>query len=108
MCTQFRTIDTAGVPVLRVDKDSLTLKNGESHPFGLLVWSTGIGPIDLVRSLAVAKDRGGKVGLLGCFPVRCLHPLTSVVAGHAHPPTHAHTYTLGSTASGWHRIADQR
>ena len=47
-----------GVPVQRVDKNMLILKNGEHHPFGLLVWSTGIGPNDLVKSLPVAKDRG--------------------------------------------------
>ena len=48
----------AGVPVAKVEKDLLTLKNGEQHPYGLLVWSTGIGPSDLVNKLAVPKDHG--------------------------------------------------
>jgi NADH:ubiquinone reductase (non-electrogenic) len=46
------------VPVQRVEHDHITLANGERHPFGLLVWSTGIGPNDLVRALLLAKDRG--------------------------------------------------
>ena len=47
-----------GVPVQRVDSEAITLSNGERHPFGLLVWSTGIGPNALVNTLPVAKERG--------------------------------------------------
>jgi NADH:ubiquinone reductase (non-electrogenic) len=44
-------------PVAKVGAEVITLKNGEVVPFGLLVWSTGIGPTSLVRSLPFARSK---------------------------------------------------
>ena len=35
-----------------------TLVDGRKFPFGLMVWSTGLAPLDLVKKMDVAKDRG--------------------------------------------------
>jgi len=48
-------------PVVRVDAEAITLKNGEIVQFGLLVWSTGIGPTDLVQSLSFPKSKTHKL-----------------------------------------------
>lgn len=45
-----------GSPVVRVQRDSLYLRDGSHIPFGMLVWSTGIGATPLVSSLVLPKD----------------------------------------------------
>ena len=47
--------------VTRVDKDAVHLKSGEIIPYGMLVWSTGIGPTSLVQSLPFSKDPNGRL-----------------------------------------------
>ena len=44
-------------PVTRVETDAIVLKNGDIVPYGLLVWSTGIGPTKLVQSLSLPKSK---------------------------------------------------
>ncbi|KAI9338384.1 pyridine nucleotide-disulfide oxidoreductase-domain-containing protein [Zopfochytrium polystomum] len=46
-----------GVRVKSVDKGFILLESGEVVPFGLLVWSTGVTPVDLIKRLDLPKDR---------------------------------------------------
>eukprot|EP00850_Spirogloea_muscicola_P001542 SM000005S17339 [mRNA] locus=s5:1405445:1410362:- [translate_table: standard] len=39
----------------------LSLSDGTSVPYGLLVWSTGVGPTAFVKSLPFEKSRGGRI-----------------------------------------------
>lgn len=45
-----------GAMVAEVREDSVQLKNGDSVPCRLVVWSTGIGPTRLVQDLDLPKD----------------------------------------------------
>ncbi len=44
-------------PVVQVAAEAITLKNADIVPFGLLVWSTGIGPTGLIQSLPFARSK---------------------------------------------------
>ncbi|CAM9106009.1 unnamed protein product [Ascophyllum nodosum] len=44
--------------VQSVGEKVCTLVDGRKFPFGLMVWSTGLAPLDLVKKMDVAKDRG--------------------------------------------------
>ncbi|XP_073009417.1 internal alternative NAD(P)H-ubiquinone oxidoreductase A2, mitochondrial-like [Typha latifolia] len=46
-----------------VQSEKLILNNGEEVPYGLLVWSTGVGPSPLVLSLPFSKSPGGRIGV---------------------------------------------
>ncbi|HEY6951202.1 MAG TPA: FAD-dependent oxidoreductase [Bacteroidota bacterium] len=48
-------------PVIRVGTDVIELKNGTNVPYGLLVWSTGIGPTPVVRSLPFPKTKTSRI-----------------------------------------------
>ncbi|HTP13893.1 MAG TPA: FAD-dependent oxidoreductase, partial [Bacteroidota bacterium] len=48
-------------PVVSVDEQNVRLKNGTDIPYGLLVWSTGIGPTPLVLSLPFPKSKTNRV-----------------------------------------------
>ena len=51
-----------GMSVKEVKSNELMLNNGDKVGFGLLVWSTGLSPTDLVKSVAVpAKDSTQKL-----------------------------------------------
>lgn len=50
-----------GSLISEVHKKSVLLKTGEEIPCGLVVWSTGIGPNDFVKSLSFKKDKTGKI-----------------------------------------------
>lgn len=43
-----------------VDSQKLILTDGTEVPYGLLVWSTGVGPSTLVKSLDLPKSPGGR------------------------------------------------
>jgi len=45
--------------VQEVTSEAVILKSGESIPYGLLVWSTGVGPRKLTRDATLAKDPRG-------------------------------------------------
>ncbi|OAY83538.1 internal alternative NAD(P)H-ubiquinone oxidoreductase A1, mitochondrial-like [Ananas comosus] len=46
-----------------VQPEKIILDNGEEVPYGLLVWSTGVGPSPFVRSLTFPKSPGGRIGV---------------------------------------------
>lgn len=48
-------------PVKEVTKDSIILQDGTSISCGMVVWSTGIGPTDLIQSLPFRKGRGSRL-----------------------------------------------
>lgn len=50
-----------GTPVSRVEKNRVELKSGEWVPCGLLLWSAGNGPTELVRSLPFLKNAKGRI-----------------------------------------------
>ncbi|XP_005100464.1 internal alternative NAD(P)H-ubiquinone oxidoreductase A1, mitochondrial [Aplysia californica] len=47
--------------VTEVSPTSVTLKDGSVIPCGLVVWSTGLSPRDLTRSLDVKKNKAGQI-----------------------------------------------
>ncbi|WVZ66368.1 hypothetical protein U9M48_015599 [Paspalum notatum var. saurae] len=46
-----------------VNPTEITLSDGTSVPYGLLVWSTGVGPSEFVKSLDLPKSPGGRIGV---------------------------------------------
>ncbi|GMH07369.1 hypothetical protein Nepgr_009209 [Nepenthes gracilis] len=46
-----------------VQPDKIILSDGAEVPYGLLVWSTGVGPSPFVRSLELPKSPGGRIGV---------------------------------------------
>ncbi|CAN1178597.1 Internal alternative NAD(P)H-ubiquinone oxidoreductase A2, mitochondrial [Linum perenne] len=53
-----------------VESDKIILDNGTEVPYGLLVWSTGVGPSSLVKSLDLPKSPGGRIGIDGGYGYR--------------------------------------
>ncbi|KAL6567442.1 tubulin alpha 1 [Orobanche gracilis] len=49
--------------VKEVHADKIVLSDGSDVPYGLLVWSTGVGPSEFVKSLNVPKSPGGRIGV---------------------------------------------
>lgn len=43
-----------------VKPENLVLTDGSEVPYGLLVWSTGVGPSAFVNSLGLPKSTGGR------------------------------------------------
>ncbi|KAK9727123.1 hypothetical protein RND81_05G259600 [Saponaria officinalis] len=46
-----------------VQPDKLILSDGSEVPYGLLVWSTGVGPSTFVKNLGFPKSPGGRIGI---------------------------------------------
>ncbi|XP_052186890.1 internal alternative NAD(P)H-ubiquinone oxidoreductase A1, mitochondrial-like [Diospyros lotus] len=46
-----------------VQPEKIILNDGSDVPYGLLVWSTGVGPSPLVNSLPFPKSPGGRIGI---------------------------------------------
>jgi NADH:ubiquinone reductase (non-electrogenic) len=46
--------------VKEVHPEKLVLSDGNEVPYGLLVWSTGVGPSDFVNSLPFQKSPAGR------------------------------------------------
>jgi len=65
-------------PVIQVTADRINLKNGEIVPFGLLVWSTGIGPTSLVQSLSLPKTRSHRLLTDEWFRVKQVEALYAI------------------------------
>ncbi|HTK82464.1 MAG TPA: FAD-dependent oxidoreductase [Bacteroidota bacterium] len=59
-----------GSIVTRVEQDRVFLKDGSELRYGLLVWSTGIGPNTLVRSLPFEKDKHQRITVDEFFRVK--------------------------------------
>lgn len=49
--------------VKEVLENRLILNDGSEVPYGVLVWSTGVGPSQFVRSLPFQKAPGGRIGV---------------------------------------------
>ncbi|CAD6223478.1 unnamed protein product [Miscanthus lutarioriparius] len=49
--------------VKEVKPTEITLSDGTRVPYGLLVWSTGVGPSEFVKSLYLPKSPGGRIGV---------------------------------------------
>jgi NADH:ubiquinone reductase (non-electrogenic) len=47
--------------VTRVEEGAIYLQDGAKIPCGLVIWSTGIGPVALVQSLDAPKDQYGRI-----------------------------------------------
>ncbi|KAL6341283.1 hypothetical protein AAG906_032401 [Vitis piasezkii] len=63
-----RQLTKSGVRLVRgivkdVKVDKIILNNGTEVPYGLLVWSTGVGPSSFVKSMEVPKSPGGRIGI---------------------------------------------
>lgn len=56
------TLMTQGV-VKCVEQDSLTLTDNTVMPFGLCIWSTGVGPTPFTLSLPFAKTKVGRIAV---------------------------------------------
>ncbi len=50
-----------GSPVREVKETTVILHDGTEIPFGLVVWSTGLGPTSLVHSLRFPKDKASRL-----------------------------------------------
>lgn len=62
----FSSFSQSGVRLVRgivkdVKAQKLILTDGTEVPYGLLVWSTGVGPSPLVNSLELPKSPGGRL-----------------------------------------------
>ncbi|XP_006657842.2 internal alternative NAD(P)H-ubiquinone oxidoreductase A1, mitochondrial-like [Oryza brachyantha] len=55
--------------VKEVRPTEIELSDGSRVPYGLLVWSTGVGPSEFVRSLPFPKSPGGRIGVDGWLRV---------------------------------------
>ncbi|CAL9103899.1 unnamed protein product, partial [Musa textilis] len=49
--------------VKEVLPEKIILSDGTCVPYGLLVWSTGVGPSEFVKSLDLPKSPGGRIGV---------------------------------------------
>ncbi|VVA90318.1 unnamed protein product [Arabis nemorensis] len=63
-----KQLNKSGVRFVRgivkdVKPQKLILDDGTEVPYGLLVWSTGVGPSPFVRSLDLPKGPGGRIGI---------------------------------------------
>ncbi|WCJ29164.1 Internal alternative NAD(P)H-ubiquinone oxidoreductase A1 mitochondrial [Euphorbia peplus] len=63
-----KQLTKSGVRLVRgivkdVQPQKLILSDGSEVPYGLLVWSTGVGPSPLVRSMDLPKSPGGRIGI---------------------------------------------
>lgn len=63
-----KQLTKSGVRLVRgivkdVKPQKLILNDGSEVPYGLLVWSTGVGPSLFVKSLDLPKSPGGRIGI---------------------------------------------
>ncbi|XP_057961310.1 internal alternative NAD(P)H-ubiquinone oxidoreductase A1, mitochondrial-like [Malania oleifera] len=49
--------------VKEVHPKKIVLSDGTDVPYGLLVWSTGVGPSEFVKSLDLPRSPGGRIGV---------------------------------------------
>lgn len=69
--------------VKSIREKDLTLSTGEDLPYGLCVWSTGVGPTDFTTSLPFAKSAKGRIAVDDELRV-LVHPSKE---GQPHGPT---------------------
>ncbi|XP_021720658.1 internal alternative NAD(P)H-ubiquinone oxidoreductase A1, mitochondrial-like [Chenopodium quinoa] len=63
-----KQLTKSGVRLVRgivkdVQPDKIILSDDTEVPYGLLVWSTGVGPSPFVKNLEVEKSPGGRIGI---------------------------------------------
>lgn len=63
-----KQLTKSGVQLVRgivkdVQPQKIILSDGTDIPYGLLVWSTGVGPSPFVNSLNIPKAPGGRIGI---------------------------------------------
>ncbi|KAF8396950.1 hypothetical protein HHK36_018586 [Tetracentron sinense] len=63
-----KQLTKSGVRLVRgvvkdVQPQKIVLNDGTEVPYGLLVWSTGVGPSPFVNSLQLPKSPGGRIGV---------------------------------------------
>lgn len=63
-----RQLTKSGVRLVRgvvkdVQTEKIILSDGCEVPYGLLVWSTGVGPSPFVKDLELPKSPGGRIGI---------------------------------------------
>ncbi|KAK8601680.1 hypothetical protein V6N13_058635 [Hibiscus sabdariffa] len=63
-----KQLTKSGVRLVRgivkdVKPEHVILSDGSEVPYGLLVWSTGVGPSPFVNSLGLPKSPGGRIGI---------------------------------------------
>ncbi|KAK9734685.1 hypothetical protein RND81_04G157000 [Saponaria officinalis] len=63
-----KQLSKSGVRLVRgvvkdVQPDKIILSDGSEVPYGLLVWSTGVGPSPFVKNLGFPKSPGGRIGI---------------------------------------------
>ncbi|XP_030543568.1 internal alternative NAD(P)H-ubiquinone oxidoreductase A2, mitochondrial-like [Rhodamnia argentea] len=49
--------------VKEVHAKKIVLSDGTDVPYGFLVWSTGVGPSEFIKSLSLPKSPGGRIGV---------------------------------------------
>jgi NADH:ubiquinone reductase (non-electrogenic) len=57
-------------PVIKVDERKVFLENGSELAYGLLVWSTGIGPTPFAKTVGLPKDRNSRILIDGHFRIK--------------------------------------
>lgn len=61
-----------------VQEKKIILNDGTEVPYGLLVWSTGVGPSPIIKSLDLPKSPGGRLLLLLNIFAFIFFPLTTI------------------------------
>jgi NADH:ubiquinone reductase (non-electrogenic) len=79
-------------PVVRVTGATIHLADGSEIPYGLLLWSTGNGPTEFVRNVALPKDLRERIVVDSYFRVKGCENIyalgdCSVIEGGALPAT---------------------
>lgn len=63
-----KQLTKSGVHLVRgivkdVQPEKIVLTDGTDVPYGMLVWSTGVGPSPFVKAMGVPKSPGGRIGV---------------------------------------------
>ncbi|PSS04758.1 Internal alternative NAD(P)H-ubiquinone oxidoreductase [Actinidia chinensis var. chinensis] len=64
--------------VKEVHPKKLVLSDESEVPYGLLVWSTGVGPSEFVKSLNLPKSQGGRIGIDEWLRVPCIEDVFAI------------------------------
>lgn len=81
-----------------MEATSLTLTDGTRIPFGLCIWSTGVGPTPFTLSLPFAKTSVGRIAVDG--QLRVLAPPKQEEDGHVRDEGAAVGGATGARVSG--------
>ena len=59
-----------GIRTVKLEKDRVILNDGSEVPFGMVVWSTGLGPTIAVNSFNLPKDKASRILVDECLKVQ--------------------------------------